>query len=299
MKTTEINVLIIDDIPCIGESILNRLTDVNLKYHNDFIDIKPWYYQYDVRKPLAYSISEIKAEIIQHNIKYLLVDIGFNRIVDQSYKSAYSFLNIDDAIYSDTRRTEDRMTMDKDVLKNFNDDNMLTNLSGIIVYTYQPAFKKPDIIHNEFIQILPKTFKRDDLMVIETNSEIYRPADAKLHILTEVPENPGFKYHGLIKDFRLYGLFIGEILYNQIRYHHFSSRIKSIERMKSSYFRYYIIAYFLFITINISANLISETLFGSNKPVGGLILLLLGVVVPSLIIWLKPEFFLINRDDKL
>jgi len=296
MKTTDLNVLIIDDINFVGESILNRLTEVNLKYHDDYVNIKSWYYKYNVSKSLVDSIAEIKTKIKDHDITYLLVDIGFNKIVDDSYKYNYPHLEIDTSIYSDIRRDKDRVTIDM-VLKNFGNDHMINNLAGIIVYTYQPEFKQPEVIHQEFMEIMPKAFNKDILKVIETNSEIYRPADAQLHILTNIKEYPGIRYHGLIKDFKLYGLFMGEILYNQIRHHHFSSRIKSIESMKSSYLRYYIIAYFLFITINISSNILSEYLVGSYRMHWGVGLLVFGVLIPALIIWLKPEFFLISKND--
>jgi hypothetical protein len=296
MNARRLNVLIIDDIQLIGKKILERLIILNDKYYDDYIDLNPNYYHYDVKQSFETCVSEIHNIIFRNEIEYLLLDRGFNRIVDETYKHEFPDLNIDNFVYSDMRYN-DRITADQLLFELTKRDKLLNKILGIIVYTYDPNNKSRAVVQQEIFNHLPKNFKKENLLVIESNSEIYKSADLVLHHLDYLANYPYIRMHNTKKDLMLYGLFMGEILYNQIRYHYFSKRIRSMEKYKASYLGYYLFAYFLFITINLSSNLLSESIFNTYELSWGLVFAIFGVVIPWAIIWYKPEFFLIEKDN--
>lgn len=292
MSKTIINTLILDDIKCIGEKIEERIIICDKKYQDELLSINPWYYQFRLRKPEEESFNELKKLILQHNISYIVSDRRFVQVVGSSYKADFPNLDYENKIYSDNRKKEKQFS--EEVIGKLLEDSSIFNLiKGIIVYTYSIEQSHPDVVRKQFLSHLPQQFREEDLMIVETNSEIYNRAGLTLHKFKEADEYKGIYLHGDKKDFMLYGLFIGEMAYNQIRFHSFGTRVRSIERFKSSFLRIYLISYFLFVTLNISANLLSNYLAGDYQAQIGISLFIFGFLIPSAIIWLKPELFLI------
>lgn len=296
MNKQDIHVLVIDDIQFIGEKIQERLAVCNKKYYDDFLNIVPWYYKFRLyqksgeEKILIKSVKEIEAKIKENNIRYLLLDRRFIRIVDKSYEKDFPDLELKKNVYSDNRKEEIRYINEVlELLKK--EETVFKSLYGIIVYTYSMEKREPDVIKNNIMKNLPANFKKENIIVIESNSEIYDKANCKLHQFIEFKEKSGIYLQGDINSFQLYGLFMGEILYNQIKSHFYGSKVKSMEKLRSSYLRIYAISYFVFITLNISANLLSDHLFTGYQLGFGTILFIFGILIPSIIILLKPEFF--------
>lgn len=296
----KINALIVDDIECVALMMRDRLFEVNKKYSYDFIDISPEIYIVDVTKGIEQTTIEIKRIIEGHSINYLLIDRGYSKVVDVSYKEEFANLDIDNCIYTDRREGQPRFTAD-DVfshLKKYS-NKTINNLIGILVYTNTPIKDVlPEVVHQELMLVLPSNFKKDKLFVLESHQEIYKPAGNRLHIFEEDKQYQGIFYHGKMKDFKLYGTFMGDILYNQIRYHRFEKKEKSIESVKYKLVGTYLIGFFTFISLNIGSNMLANHWLKETPIMLDYIIIGLGVLIPSIVIWLKPEIFIFNNERK-
>lgn len=295
----KINALIIDDIECVALMMRDRLFEINKKYSDDFIDISPEVYIVDVTKGITGTAKEIKEIIEEHNINYLIIDRGYSKVVEKSYKSEFSKLNITKCIYSDRREGQQKFTADDVFLQFKNSNKTINKLLGILVYTNTPIKDVlPEVVHKELMQVLPAKFPKDKLLVLETHQEIYKPAGNRLHIFKEMEQYKGIYYHGESKDFKLYGNFMGDILYNQIRYHRFEKKAKSLESVKYKLLGTYLIAFFTFISLNIGTNMLANNWL-KEMPIGvDTIIIGLGLLIPCIVIWLKPEIFMLYNERK-
>lgn len=295
----KINALIVDDIECVALMMRDRLFEVNKKYSDDFIDISPEVYIVDVTKGIEQTTSEIKGIIEEHNINYLLIDRGYSKIVDVSYKDEFVNLDIANCIYTDRREGQPKFTADEVFFHLKYSNKTINNLIGILVYTNTPIKDVlPEVVHKELMQVLPSKFKKDKLFVLETHQEIYKPAGNRLHIFKEDEQYQGIYYHGKKKDFKVYGTFMGDILYNQIRYHRFEKKAKSIESVKYKLLGTYLIAFFTFISLNIGSNMLANHWL-KEMPIGlDYVIIGLGLLIPSIVIWLKPEIFMFENERK-
>ncbi len=300
MKVQSVNVLIVDDIRITGQKIAERLSYLNNKFHNDYVNVMPRYYHYDVKKTIHDNVTDIRNIITDKKIKYLLLDRGFRQIINIDEKDKYANIKIDieQNIYSDNSVHEKILHVDE-VLKEITNDIETSKhiykkcLQGIIVYTYSIEGTEPGLLKNRIKDYLPDDFPDENLTIIETNSEIYEKAHLKLHRNEEV-ESLKIYFKGPISEFKLYGLFMGEILYNHIRYHFFISKIKSIEKYKLPLIRIFLAYYISFIAINVGGNLIASYVF-TNYNTGILLFIIsLSIILPLFILFVKPGFFALN-----
>ena len=208
-----INALILDDNWIVGDCIKKRIFKANeAEFSSEEINVKPFYLEVDtLDKENAARI--IESFIINNEINFLLLDRGFYNLIDP--KSLVGHENLQpEKLYLNKK---DKGIKIEQILKCISKDKM-KSLKGVIIYTYdmEGTYIEPAQIRQNILEILPITFKKENIDIVLTNSEIYSLSSLQLYGNEADKNNPELIISGTKSDFMLYGLFIGEILYHRI-----------------------------------------------------------------------------------
>ena len=202
------NVLIIDDVNEIRENIKSRMICVNGFYSD--IKIIPHYIAFDI-KNIPDVAKKITKNIKDNKIDYLLLDRGFSSVLSSEEEKLH---NLD----SEHLWAEKGSVWITDILREIPHETY-NQVKGIIIYTYDPRVNHPDsrreVIQDECFMVLPKKFTKDNFDIFRSYTEIYELADLKLK---PYPPDNSLNYRDMGKkiELKLYGLFMGEILYHRV-----------------------------------------------------------------------------------
>ncbi|MEZ4828974.1 MAG: hypothetical protein R3C61_22210 [Bacteroidia bacterium] len=290
----KINVLILDDNFVIANKVKRRLFSANRSYRIDSgIEIYPHYLEIDNTNPKI-SAKSVDDYVKENEIEFLLLDRGFGHIIEPKPNNPEE-LDIE-YVYKDNTKSgfyiehllEEWKRLKKSSLK---------AIKGAIVYTYddyrelnkQGEVIKDEIV-NELVSILPRKCKLDVLLAY---SDIYKIAEIDLY--------EGYAEEGVIKlgkknEFVLYGIFVGELLYHKIIQMLSVRNLQSIKDKKATLLYRLAILYLIFISISVGGNAIFTYLFSESKVVIGVAALIFGLLLPFIILLLKPSI-LIDIDE--
>lgn len=290
----KINVLILDDNYIIARKVKKRLFDADNSYRYDSgIQIYLYYLEIDNDSPEK-AAKAVNLCIKENEIKYLLLDRGFGKIIDP-----ISLKNEElekDFLYKDNTVVGYNI---EDLLKEINKikKNGLRKIKGAIVYTYDDYSemnKEGEVIReeiiNELINILPK---RCSIDVLLSYSTIYKVAGVDLY--------EGYTGEGVIKlgrkdQFVLYGIFIGELLYHKLLQMINIRKSKIIKEKQVRLFVRIIILYLIFVSINIGGNALYSQFFAGKSALIGLVSISFALLIPFIVLVLKPNL-LIDIDE--
>jgi len=285
------NVLILDDVELTGENIRSRMICVNGFYTD--IKIIPHYISFDI-KNIPDAAKEIAKNIRESKIDYLLLDRGFSSVLNPEEEKSQ---NLD----SERLWAEKGSVWIKDILREIPKETY-HQIKGIIIYTYDPRVNHPDsrreVIQDECLKVLPKKFNEDNFDIFRSFTEIYELADLRLK---PYPPADSLNYRDMGKksDLKLYGLFMGEILYHRV-----ISMIKSREKKrlieKRGFLLRNLIVWFLALTgLSVGGNALYNIL---AKYTDIYLLIMLSVVfsffIPLLILLIKKELLIpTDKED--
>jgi hypothetical protein len=294
MKT--VNILILDDNFVIAKKIKKRLFDADFVYRrNTNIQLIPHYLHVDNVSYEKAAVT-VNSYVLENNIHYLLLDRGFGTIIEpkqNDYNFDYNY------IYKDNAKGGyyiENLLLNWKSLKN----SSIPKINGAIVYTYddyRELNKQGDVIKQEIEEelkrILPKKCKIDVLLAY---TDIYKIAEVDLYM--------GYAGEGVIKlgkknEFHLYGIFVGELLYHKLIQMIAIRRVENISESKMKMFFRMLILYAIFISISVGGNAVFTYLFADNKQVVGFISLAFGLIVPLIILFLKPTLLLDIGENEI
>lgn len=286
----EYNVLILDDITFVGEHLEKRFFETSRFYSENLgIELKPHFEPVQIGDCYKETLKNIGDSIVQHKIDYLILDRGFNYIE-----------NIKGDRFS--VKTEGKIYVDK-LLKDIPNE-YYKRIKGIIIYTYIPEELENDFNKEKFVEsiyeILLKRINKENIQIILCNSEIYKLARLKLY---------GYDYDGInhkisnvtgsISEFKLYGLFMGEILYHRL--------IQMINKQKNILITKgrghnticFVIYFLAFTGLSIGSNALYNFLL-DNHIGKGFLLFVCSLLIPMFILltnpkWMTPVSF--DRED--
>lgn len=285
-----IHILILDDNFVIANKVKKRIFSADRSYKYDSgIEIFPHYLKVDNTNSKA-AAKEVNNYIKENEIQYLLLDRGFGEIIEPIQDNP---IGLDpNYIYKDNRENGfhiENLLFELKAIKK----NALAKIKGVIVYTYddyrelnkQGDTIKEEIVH-ELKSILSPKCKIDVLLAY---SDIYKIAEIDLY--------EGYEGEGIIKlgkknEFVLYGIFVGELLYHKIIQMINVKNYGLIKERKILLFYRLIILYLIFISISVGGNAIFNYLFYQNKTIIGVVSLIFGLLVPFIILLLKPSLLI-------
>jgi hypothetical protein len=285
-----IKVLILDDNFVIANKVKSKLFNASNGYKIDSgIEIFPHYLKVDNNDPAVAAIT-VNNYLRQHEITYLLLDRGFGHIVDSSVGTNDNLEA--NSLYKDNSikgyYIEELLSQIKGV-KN----NALSQIKGVIVYTYDNYLdvnKEGEVIKGEIIYELKDllhTMCKIDVLL--TYTDIYKIAEIDLY---EGYTGEGLVKIGLKRDFVLYGMFVGELLYHKLLQMINARNYNLIKKKRGRLVSSLVILYSVLICINLGVNAISLYLLKDNNIIAGALSLLFGLLLPIVILWLKPSILL-------
>lgn len=298
MLKKKYNALILDDNEFVGDNIRKRIYKANTSnYSYSGVEIIPHFLTIDI-SDLSKAAKSIINYINANKIDYLLLDRGFYFVIDPSSNETYN--NLDNKyIYTKKKDLKNGVKIEK--ILELTSKKEYNRIKGIIVYTYDANedYIEPAQIRQTFLNIMPENFNEKNIEIILTNSEVYKLSGLNLYIDSELPENKEMTITGLKSDFKLYGLFMGEILYHRM----ISMLNKEQERRfiskQKMIIRNFIILFFTFTFLSIGGNASYQMLY--NKIHSNIFLLVISVVfavlLPLFILAVKPNL-LINIEDE-
>jgi len=294
----EYNVLILDDIKLVGVNIRQRISDVAENYFSlSGIRIIP---HYDENEEIDITdidklSKKIEYDIVSKKIDYLLLDKGFTEVIESIDGFEETFL------YAKNREW---VTIDK-ILEKIHIEKH-NRIKGIIIYTYNPE-EKPNFpeekadMRNKYLKILPKKFKRDyNFQIFMSNSEVYKKAELKLYDQKSVSTE--YIQLGLKADFKLYGLFMGEILYHRVVSIINQKEKQNLRQKKRLVFSNIFILFFVLTGLSIGGNALYDILTNNNMDIFLLFVLsiIFSILMPLFILLIKPELLISlipNNED--
>jgi hypothetical protein len=178
------------------------------------ININPIYVKIDTGL-LKEARQQIEYCIISNNIHFLILDRGFFDIIDPEDNKITGLDNA--TLYIAKEAKSIKIT---EILKGI-EFSRTKSLKGVVLYTYDELSNdsdghvEPAHLKNELIKIFGLNRDIIDIDIVLTNTEIYRLASLTLY--HNNPQKIGvYQELGKKSDFKLYGLFMGEILYHRI-----------------------------------------------------------------------------------
>ena len=288
MKTIE--VLILDDNFVIANKVKSKLFNASNSYKIDSgIEIFPHYLKVDNHDPAVAAIT-VNNYLRQYEITYLLLDRGFGHIIDPLTGPIGNLET--NSLYKDNSikgyYIEELLSEIKGV-KN----NALSRIKGVIVYTYDNYLdvnKEGEVIKGEIIYELKGVLHSTcEIDVLLTYTDIYKIAEI---VLYEGYTGEGLVKIGQKKDFVLYGMFVGELLYHKLMQMINTRNYNLIKKKRGRLVYSLAILYLVLICINIGVNAISFSLFKDNNLTVGVLSLLFGLMLPIVVLWLKPSILL-------
>jgi hypothetical protein len=284
----EYNILILDDLKLVGENIYKRICKVNVSYSlHSGIKIIPHFTTIDITN-IQVASERIAETIDTKKIDYLLLDRGLSYVIDSNIKHLDS-----NFLYAENRKG----VYIEQILKLIPKQNY-TKIKGIIIYTYNEEFEyvEPEALKNDYIEILPKKFNGENVQIFMSNSELYKLAGLKLY---NCKVQSDYLQLGLKTDFKLYGLFMGEILYHKV-----VSMINQREKTKlvakkSRMLRNIFILFFVFTGLSIGGNALYNMLANNtNNYLLIVISIVFSLFMPLFILLIKPELIIsIDNED--
>ncbi len=286
----KIDVLILDDNFVIARKLKKRLFDADRNYrYKSGVQIFPHYIEIDNTDP-ANSAEKVNSFIIENNITYLLLDRGFGEIIDGDEINAEEFSR--GVLYKDNTKggflIEELLTNIK-TIKN----NALSNIKGVIVYTYD-QYRSLNIegepIKEEIVDKLTSLFSNKcQIDVLLAYSEIYKIAGIDLY--------EGYAGEGIVKigkkeNFILYGLFCGELLYHKLLQMISLINQKIIREKKSQLIYRILVLFLVFTSINIGANALYNSFFEDGSVLIGFTSLLFAIIIPLIILLFRPSLLI-------
>lgn len=289
-----INILILEDNFVIAQKIKSRLFKANEIYaHQSGVEIFPYYLEVDNENP---EIAAIKANeyIKLHDIEYLLLDRSFGSIIEPKPNNEEE--HDVEYLYKDNTKKGYYI---EELLKSISctPKHNLTRIKGIVVYTYDNYMdenKQGEIIKAEIEEELKKSVHskcKIDILLAYTN--IYKLAEINIY---EGYSAPGIIKFGRKKDFVLYGIFAGELLYHKLLQMINIKNMEILSQKKTKIFYRLSILYTVFISISIGSNAIYAHFFSGNGIIINIVMLLFGILVPFLVLVLDPSI-LIDLDE--
>lgn len=289
-----INVLILDDIFVVGDNVKTRIFADDESYKHDLgFKIHPYYCSEINDKNLKEAAHIVNEEIRKNNIKYLLLDRGFGKIIEpgqdnfEGLEAGYLYKDNTVSGFKIEHLLEELDRIEK---------NSLHYIKGIIVYTHddyreQSPDKYGTVVKEEIIdklKIIP-SLKNCKVDVLLAYSEIYKIAEIDLY--------EGYAGEGVIRigkknEFILYGTFVGKLLYHKLIQMISVKRSNLIKEKKVLLFYRLIILYLIFISISVGGNAIFSYLFNQGGFIVGLISLAFGILIPLIILLLKPSILI-------
>ena len=293
----KVNALILDDNPIVGQCIKKRVfkaNSCNRKFSQ--LEVIPFFTKYSL-KNIDEIIRSIEFQIISDNINALLIDRGWYELINPNENK--SIPNLDkEHLYL---RKEDSGIKIEEILSKI-DKSKFKNIKVVIIYTYDSDnwFIEPAELKKIISNVLPNGFDINFIDVILTNTEIYKLAKLQLYNSDNPITDGKLIKSGRIADFKLYGLFMGEILYHRI-VSHFKGRqsIKTAQK-KQILFRNIILLFIVFTSLGLGGEAIYNLI--SNKINNDFVIIALSFVFallfPLMILLLKPEWILDYSDKE-
>ncbi|MBL7137041.1 MAG: hypothetical protein ISS81_10720 [Candidatus Marinimicrobia bacterium] len=286
-----INVLILDDNELVVECLTEKfLTTNQLFCEMTNINIVPYYLKID----LIEGAVQIEEYLIKNSIHYLLLDRGFITIYDPENISN-SKLNKDKLYISKSEKS----IKINEILKKVN-FNKIKKLDGAILYTYDEPeatsewYVKPETIKQDLKNIIGNKVDKENIEVILTNSEIYKYANYRLFDLQQEKTDDRYIILGEKADFKLYGLFLGEILYHRVLKFVNKKHQIFIKARKTNINRKVLLLFIIMSSLTIGAN----SLYGivsryiDNNVIVCLSSLIFSLILPIIILFVKPEWII-------
>lgn len=308
------NILIIDDNWYVGDQIKNRLQSLDMRNNTKEMNVE--YISGSVNQYFSHYnepnfIDKIADKLL--NTDYLLLDLHFQDLnIEESEKITNEFvlINIDDKAegiefkgltdaakkYLQTysvKSVELFKQIDQSKLNKINQ-----KLKGLILYTYSPNPKQGELAGKAKLIRKALNLNKERIEIFSSHKEIYQSAGAELYKTDRVSKN--LVSLGYKSDFRLYGTAMGEIIYHKIID---KENAKSQKRLKSKRARLWLripLFFFILLCIDLGSNTISEMIkvSGANNKLILSICLFLGIILPLLILLLKPEILIDYETDK-
>ena len=286
-----INVLILDDNELVVECLIEKFLKTNQLFcEMTSINIVPYYLRID----LTDGADQIEEYLIKNSINYLLLDRGFITIID-SEKDTNSKLNKNKLFI---RKNEKSIKIDE-ILKHVN-FNKIKKIDGVILYTYDEPeatsewYVKPETIKQDLKKIIGSKVNKENIEVILTNSEIYKYANYRLFDLQQDETDDQYIVLGEKDDFKLYGLFLGEILYHRVLKFVNKKHQIFIKARKSNINRKVLLLFIIISSLTIGANsfysIVSK--YMDNDVIVCLSSLIFSLILPIIILFVKPEWII-------
>lgn len=297
MSEKIINVLIVDDNEITADCIEKRIEKANEVFSGKTgYRIRPFYY-----KATSFEIEKagkiIEEILLKNDINFLLLDRGFFNLIE----AKKSNLDLDDEyLYV---KKDDKGVKITEILPMIS-FKKINKLKGIILYTFDDPsqtsewYVSPEQIKRQLKDIIGEKINLEDIEVILTNSEIYHLAKINIYEKLGQKANDDYFFQGKKKDFLLYGLFMGEILYHRILILLDKKQKEALKLKSKNTQRNLILIFIIFTALSIGGNAAYSYAHKYFENDLGLLFLtlLFSVFFPSLILMLKPSWVL-NIED--
>lgn len=294
------NILLLDDNDIIADSIKKRLLRASqFFYEPNQIAINPIHLKIDIGN-LNDARQTIEKCITDNNITILLLDRGFFDIIDPVIQTKIAGLD-SNTLYM--RKAEKGIKV-TEILKEIN-FSKIKSIQGVVLYTYnEPVitsewYVEPELIKKDIKEIIGSRLNPDYIDIVLTNSEIYQLANLQLY--DNNPRNIGeYLELGKKSDFKLYGLFMGEILYHRILKLIDRRQKQALSRKKNSLNTKLVLLFIIFTSLSIGGNAIYTIAIQKIQSNLGLLLLsiVFSIVFPVLILIVKPQWIISLDDDE-
>jgi len=293
-----VTVLLLDDNEIIADCIEKRLLKASQTFlETTQVEILPIHLKIDNSNPVKAG-KEIENYLKENHIDFLLLDRGFFDIIDPEIVN-------DELLDPDTLyiRRDAKSVKVTEILENVN-FGKIKGLKGVILYTYdEPShtskwYVEPAKIKQELKRSLQNKVSSDFIDIVLTNSEIYHLASLKLY--DPNPKQVGdYLFQGKKSDFKLYGLFMGEILYHRILKLFDKQQNRFLKLKKGKVKTKLVLLFIIFTSLSIGGNTIYSIFI--KKIDSDLELFLFSIVFsllfPALILTLKPHWIIDLEDD--
>ncbi len=318
-----LNILILDDNLVVGEQLKNRM--ITLDDHAAFSKYRLKIEYLNASENTSYyrftdhALFEkaVKDKLIESD--YLLLDVHYQDInFEKTNQSACKdiIMNIPPGKGTDVQwiSKEGKLTdsareylmteatQSTELFRHLSEDirdKVRKRLKGVIIYTYSP---NPDPnrlagLKNNIIRAF--RINENKVEIFSSYKELFQGTDFELYKTQKLSDQ--FVSIGKKSDFRLYGSMIGEILYHKIVHKEYQRKDKRLKEQKSSYFKTLAFYYVIFISIGFGTNALYDILrngHGLDAFVLAMFAVLLGVLLPFIILYFKPDLLIPTPKDE-
>jgi hypothetical protein len=171
-------------------------------------------------------------------------------------------------------------------------------LKGLILYTYSPNPKQGELASKAKQIKQALNLNKERIEIFSSHKEIYQSAGAELYKTDRISKDLvslGFK-----SDFRLYGTAMGEIIYHKIIDKENARKRKRLKSRQTKLWFRIPLFFLILLCIDLGSNTLSKLIndTGIKNKIILAICLFLGIILPLLILFLKPEILIDYESDK-